>query len=84
MDQTRLVGRLVEEAKQLANGSRAKTIHVRAGALSNVSPAVLARQFTQATLGTELEGATLKFDFGHDPLATDALRVAVVSVELAD
>ncbi len=81
MDDTRLVGRLLEQALNLAGGAPAKTIHIRAGALSNISPAVLGRQLRQAALGTSLEGANLEFDVGHDPLATDALVVEVARVD---
>ena len=84
MVDSRLVGRLIEQAQRLAKGARAKTVHVRAGALSNISPAVLARQFEQAALATRLEGAALEFEVGHDPLAGDALRVFVVRVDLAE
>ncbi len=84
MARTRLVERLLEQAERLTNGAKVKTIRIRAGALSNVSPTVMARRLSQATVGTNLEGAALEFEFGHDPLAADALHVTVVGVELAD
>jgi Zn finger protein HypA/HybF involved in hydrogenase expression len=83
MDDSRLVVRLLSQALGLAAGARVKTVHIRAGALSNISPAVLLRQFTRVSMGTTLEGVGLEFDVGHDPLAPDALRVFVTHVELA-
>ena len=84
MDDALLVGRLLKQAELLAAGARAKTIHIRAGALSNISPAVMERQFRQATIGGTLDGAVLEFDIGHDPLALDALQVVVTRVELSE
>ena len=84
VDDARLISRLLKQAELLTAGARAKTIHIRAGALSNVSPAVLERQFRQATIGGALDGATLEFDIGHDPLALDALQVVVTRVELSE
>ncbi len=84
MDDSRLVGRLLEQALRLAEGARASVIHVQAGALSNISPAIVARQFNEAAFGSALEGADLEFDLGYDPLAADALRVFVARVDLAE
>ena len=81
MNDSGLVGRLIMQALELSQGLRARTIHVRAGALSNVSPAILDRQISEAAFGTILEGAALEFEIGYDPLARDALRVFVSRVD---
>ncbi|MEE9532777.1 MAG: hypothetical protein V3W06_00010 [Acidimicrobiia bacterium] len=82
MDDSRLVVRLLSQALGLAARARIKTVNIRAGALSNISPAVLLHQFTSVSMGTTLEGVGLEFDVGNDPLAPDALRVSVTHVEL--
>ncbi|MEE9185154.1 MAG: hypothetical protein V3U39_11875 [Acidimicrobiia bacterium] len=61
MDDSRLVVRLLSQALGLAAGARVKTVHIRAGALSNISPAFLLRQ---VSMGTTLEGVGLEFESG--------------------
>ena len=39
-------------------------MHIRAGVLSNISPAVLLRQFTRMSMGTTLERVGLELDVG--------------------
>ncbi len=83
MEELRLGYRLVQQALRRVGDASADTIHVTAGALSNISPAVLRRQMTAAAAGTSLAGARVVFHVGNDPLAPDALRVFVSDVQIA-
>lgn len=73
--------RLMEEAELRLDGGPATRVHVEVGALSNISPAALQRQFGKAAAGSRLEGAELIFHIGGDPLSPGALAVRVLSVE---
>ena len=78
-------GTLVEILLAQAEGHLGKTaatkVHIRVGALSNISPTSLQRHFTNAVSGSLLEGAELVFHVDSDPLAPDALTVKVVGVD---
>lgn len=69
-------------ARHYREQGRIKRLHLRAGALSNISPDHIRRQFRTATAGTDLEGAELEFMFDSDPHAPGALHVVLVRVEL--
>ncbi|MDH3540179.1 MAG: hydrogenase maturation nickel metallochaperone HypA [Acidimicrobiia bacterium] len=76
-----LVETLLAQAEGHLRGPRATRIHIRVGALSNISPASLLRRFTDAVAGTPFDGAELVFHIDTDPLSADALRVRVVGVD---
>ncbi|NNC91023.1 MAG: hypothetical protein HKN80_00885 [Acidimicrobiia bacterium] len=72
---------LLKQAEGLLGSAAATRVHIRVGALSNISPTALQRQFTNAVVGSSLEGAELVFQVGADPLSPDALGVQVVGVD---
>jgi Zn finger protein HypA/HybF involved in hydrogenase expression len=78
-----LIERLVAQAEsRLRRGSTAR-VHILVGALSNISPAALQRQFERATAGSALAGVELVFHLVGDPLSPDALAVRVIDVDFA-
>lgn len=83
MQELRLGHRLVQHVLNRVGDTAVETIHVTAGALSNISPGILRRQITAAARGTGLEHATVVFHVGNDPLAPDALRVFVSDIDIA-
>lgn len=83
MDELRLGHRLVQQALERVGNASVATIHVSAGALANVSPAILRRQMAAAADGTNIAGAQVVFHIGNDPLAKDALRVFISEIEVS-
>lgn len=77
-----LVQRLIEQAATHPGGGHAARVHILVGALSNISPAALQRQFGRAAAGSWLEGVELVFHVVGDPQSPDALAVRVVDVDL--
>jgi Zn finger protein HypA/HybF involved in hydrogenase expression len=77
-----LIERLVAQVESCLGGGPAARVHILVGALSNISPASLQRQFKRATAGSPLAEVELVFHLGGDPLAPDALAVRVVDVDL--
>lgn len=69
-------------ARHYQEQGRIKKLHLRAGALSNISPEHIRKQFKRVTAGTELENTELEFMFDSDPQAPGALHVVLVRVEL--
>jgi Zn finger protein HypA/HybF involved in hydrogenase expression len=76
-----LVETLLVQAEGHLGSTPATRVHIRVGALSNISPTSLQRHFTNTVAGTPLEGAELVFHVDTDPLSVDALRVRVVGVD---
>jgi Zn finger protein HypA/HybF involved in hydrogenase expression len=76
-----LVHTLLARAEDHLGSASATRVHIRVGALSNISPTALQRHFTAAVAGTHLEGAELVFHVDSDPLSPDALSVRVVEVD---
>jgi Zn finger protein HypA/HybF involved in hydrogenase expression len=81
MGTSTLIQDLVAQAEGHLGSAPATRVHVRVGALSNISPAALQRHFTQAVAGSRLEGAELVLHVQADPLSPDALKVRVVGVD---
>ena len=78
-----LVERLMKQAERHVGAGSPARIHILVGALSNISPVSLRRQFTRTTVGSPLAGVELVFHVGGDPLSPDALAVRVVEVDVA-
>lgn len=76
-----LVETLLDQVEGHLGTAPATRVHIRVGALSNISPVSLQRHFTTAVAGSPLEGAELVFHVDTDPLSADALRVQVVGVD---
>ncbi|NNJ47791.1 MAG: hypothetical protein HKP18_08170 [Acidimicrobiia bacterium] len=76
-----LVQTLLAEAESHLGHAPVTRVHVRVGALSNISPTSLQRHFTNAVAGSHLDGAELVFHVDTDPLSADALAVRVVGVD---
>ena len=76
-----LVQTLLAQAEGHLGNAAATRVHIRVGALSNISPTSLQRHFTTAVAGSSLEGAELVFHVESDPLSPDALSVRVVGVD---
>lgn len=81
MGQPTLVETLLTQAGCHLGNAPATRVHIRVGALSNISPTSLQRHFTNAVAGSVLEGAELVFHVDSDPLSPDALTVKVVGVD---
>ena len=78
-----LVQRLLAQAEgYLGNGAPLR-VHILVGALSNISPTSLQRQFGRAAAGSPLAGVELVFHMIGDPLSPDALAVRVLDVDRA-
>ena len=78
-----LVERLVAQAHCHVGGGRVTRVHILVGALSNISPPALRRQFARAAAGSSLSDVELVFHVVGDPLSPDALSVRVMDVEAA-
>lgn len=76
-----LVQRLFEQATSHPGGGHPTRVHILVGALSNISPSGLRRQFGVAAAGSNLEGVELVFHVVGDPQSPDALAVRVVDVD---
>ncbi|MGI9648513.1 MAG: hypothetical protein ACR2OI_08345 [Acidimicrobiia bacterium] len=76
-----LVQRLLEQATSHPGGGHPTRVHILVGALSNISPSSLQRQFGLAAAGSDLEGVELVFHVVGDPQSPDALTVRVVDVD---
>jgi Zn finger protein HypA/HybF involved in hydrogenase expression len=77
-----LVQRLLEQAtSHYPGGGHPTRVHILVGALSNISPSGLRRQFGLAAAGSDLEGVELVFHVVGDPESPDALAVRVVDVD---
>ena len=76
-----LVQSLLAQAEGHLGNATVTRVHIRVGALSNISPTSLQRHFTNAVAGSPLEGAELVFHVDSDPLSPDALGVHVVGVD---
>ena len=83
MARTSLVERLVAQARSHADDGPVVRVHVLVGALSNISPPALQRQFARAAAGSTLGGVELVFHLVADPLSPDALTVRVMDVDAA-
>ena len=81
MGQPTLVETLLTQAESHLGNAPATRVHIRVGALSNISPTSLQRHFTNAVAGSPLEGAELVFHVDADPLSPNALTVKVVRVD---
>lgn len=81
MGKPTLVEMLLAQAETQLGSAAATRVHIRVGALSNISPTALQRHFTKAVAGSLLEGAELVFHVEADPLSPDALSVRVVGVD---
>lgn len=81
MGSSTLIQTLLAQAEGHLGNASATRVHIRVGALSNISPTSLQRHFTDAVAGSLLEGAELVFHVDADPLAPDALGVRVVGVD---
>jgi Zn finger protein HypA/HybF involved in hydrogenase expression len=76
-----LVETLLDQVEVHLGSAPATRVHIRLGVLSNISPTSLQRHFTNAVVGSRLEGAELVFHVDGDPLSADALTVKVVGVD---
>ncbi len=81
MGRPTLVQTLLAQAEGHLGNAPATRVHIRVGALTNISPTSLRRHFTSALAGTHLEGAELVFHVEGDQLSPDALSVRVVGVD---
>lgn len=75
----------IKQIDQIANEhapARVKTIHIRLGAFSNISPGHFKEHFYQVAPGTAAEGAKLDIVTSDDPLDIHALDMMLESVEL--
>jgi Zn finger protein HypA/HybF involved in hydrogenase expression len=81
MGRATLVETLLAQAEGHLGTAAATRVHIRVGALSNISPTSLQRHFTNAVAGSALEGAELVFHVDTDSLSADALQVRVVGVD---
>ncbi len=76
-----LVENLVAQAESQLGNAAATRVHIRVGALSNISPTALQRHFGNAAAGSALERAELVFHVDGDPLSPGALTVQVTGVD---
>ena len=81
MGTTTLVETLLAQAEGHLGNAPVTRVHIRVGALSNISPTSLQRHFTKVVAGSPLEGAELVFHVEADPLSPGALSVQVVGVD---
>ena len=78
-----LAERLVAQARTQMGDGRVQRVHILVGALSNISPQGLRRQFARVAAGSNLGNVELVFHVVGDPLSPDALAVRVVEVDSA-
>lgn len=81
MGKPTLVETLLAQAEGHLGSAPATRVHIRVGALSNISPTSLQRHFRKAVEDSPLEGAELVFHVDADSLSPDALSVRVVGVD---
>jgi hydrogenase nickel incorporation protein HypA/HybF len=85
MHETGIVRDLIKRVEQVVcanDGTRAKVVYVRLGALSNISPEHLREHFDEETAGTSVAGAALVVAQSTDTGALGAQDVMLESVEV--
>jgi hydrogenase nickel incorporation protein HypA/HybF len=74
--------RRVDQVVRANGGTRAKAVHVRLGALSNISPGHFREHFDEEAAGTSAQGALLVISESGDPTLPGAQDVMIESIEV--